>query len=201
MKKNLLFLILSTLFWSLSVFGQAVNLYVTGAGAPIVNGHYTYQGYSTVPFWGADGNWWQNDNGVVLGAVNAGGTIELAFFSTGGDWVYFAAGFADINSPESVIGDNYQTWGAGSAPYPAISTGSTGAGAGYWPTNNVYILGGTNSSIIINDGSRPVPVTIMATSSQDHWASAAAGMGFGLTVCGFGWVLRIFRRLAGPDNS
>ncbi len=39
--------------------------------------------------------------------------------------------------------------------------------------------------------SLPLPVT----TSANVWPAAVVGMGFGFTCCGFGWVLRMVRRV------
>jgi hypothetical protein len=41
------------------------------------------------------------------------------------------------------------------------------------------------------DSTSPLPVV----TSVDVWPAAAAGFGFGLTVCGFGWVLRTYKKI------
>ena len=46
------------------------------------------------------------------------------------------------------------------------------------------------------DSSVPLSVTV-SRSTGDVWPSAAAGFGFGLTVCGFGWVLRMSKKVGG----
>ena len=51
----------------------------------------------------------------------------------------------------------------------------------------------TNLDLVVN--ADPIPVVVTAQSTPDYWPAAAAGFGFGLTVCGFGWVLRIAKRV------
>ncbi|HVU27400.1 MAG TPA: hypothetical protein VHG71_06650 [Verrucomicrobiae bacterium] len=41
----------------------------------------------------------------------------------------------------------------------------------------------------------PLPVVISSPSTPDYWPAAGAGISFGFTVCGFGWVLRMARRV------
>jgi hypothetical protein len=62
---------------------------------------------------------------------------------------------------------------------------------------NIYLSGGY---VTVNNTS-PVPVTLTDTNSVNVWPSFEMGAGFGLTVCGFGWLLRLARKVTGPDNS
>jgi len=41
------------------------------------------------------------------------------------------------------------------------------------------------------DAASPLPVV----ATGDCWPSAAMGFGFGLTVCGFGWIIRTTKRI------
>ncbi|MEJ0089951.1 MAG: hypothetical protein WDM80_09435 [Limisphaerales bacterium] len=58
----------------------------------------------------------------------------------------------------------------------------------------------TNPVLVVNwpyetvDYPVSVPVTITDSNSPNVWPAAASGFGIGLTVCGFGWVLRIVKR-------
>jgi hypothetical protein len=47
----------------------------------------------------------------------------------------------------------------------------------------------------------PVPVVIVAQSQPDVYPAFAAGFAFGLTIFGFGWGLRLAKRVARPDNG
>lgn len=48
---------------------------------------------------------------------------------------------------------------------------------------------------------RPVPVSLVDLGSTNVYAPFSLGFSTGLVICGFGWVLRLVRRVAGPDNS
>lgn len=50
------------------------------------------------------------------------------------------------------------------------------------------------------DTNAPLPVYLSAQSASDVWPSAAAGFGFGLTCCGFGWVLRMSKKTANSND-
>ncbi len=44
-----------------------------------------------------------------------------------------------------------------------------------------------------------VPVTVTEENAPDRWPAVAAGMGFGFTCAGFGWILRMGKRTATGD--
>lgn len=51
------------------------------------------------------------------------------------------------------------------------------------------------------DNTNVVPVVITEQSQSDVYPAFATGFGFGLTIFGFGWGLRLAKRVARPDNG
>lgn len=51
------------------------------------------------------------------------------------------------------------------------------------------------------NSTNPVPVTLVDLGSTNVYEPFSLGFSTGLLICGFGWVLRLVRRVAGPDNS
>jgi hypothetical protein len=51
------------------------------------------------------------------------------------------------------------------------------------------------------DSTNPVPVVIVEQSQPDVYPAFATGFGFGLTIFGFGWTLRLAKRVVRPDNG
>jgi hypothetical protein len=47
----------------------------------------------------------------------------------------------------------------------------------------------------------PVPVVVTEQSQPDVYPAFGAGFSFGLTIFGFGWGLRLAKRVARPDNG
>ena len=69
----------------------------------------------------------------------------------------------DSNDQSTDIGSvtYYSTPPLGSGPVPVFSvSGSGSTGGGMTITNGVYILGGTNSVLVINNPTQPIPVTL-----------------------------------------
>ena len=62
---------------------------------------------------------------------------------------------------------------------------------------------GINVTVVTLDysASNPLPVTLTDFESPNLYPAFQLGFGFGLTVCGFGWILRMSRKVLGPDNS
>lgn len=51
------------------------------------------------------------------------------------------------------------------------------------------------------DNTNPVPVVVTEQSQPDVYPAFGAGFSFGLTIFGFGWVLRLAKRVGRPDNG
>jgi len=51
------------------------------------------------------------------------------------------------------------------------------------------------------DTTNPVPVVVTEQSQPDVYPAFGAGFSFGLTIFGFGWGLRMAKRVARPDNG
>jgi hypothetical protein len=60
-------------------------------------------------------------------------------------------------------------------------------------TNSVQLVEVVNTNALL--------VNLSDLTTQNVLPSFSLGFGFGMTVCGFGWILRLVRRVAGPDNS
>jgi len=50
------------------------------------------------------------------------------------------------------------------------------------------------TNFVLVENLDPLPVVVTAASTPNYWPATAAGFGFGLTVCGFGWVIRMARK-------
>ncbi len=51
------------------------------------------------------------------------------------------------------------------------------------------------------DATNPVPVVVVEQSQPDVYPAFGAGFSFGLSIFGFGWVLRLAKRVGRPDNG
>jgi hypothetical protein len=60
-------------------------------------------------------------------------------------------------------------------------------------TNSIQLVEVVNTNAL--------PVNLSDLTTQNVLPSFGLGFGFGMTVCGFGWIVRMALRVAGPDNS
>lgn len=67
-----------------------------------------------------------------------------------------------------------------------------------WPsTNMVFVAGGS----VTVDNSNAIPVIVTEPSQPDVYPAFGAGFGFGLSIFGFGWILRMAKNVTRPDNG
>ena len=117
-------------------------------------------------------------NGDVI-TIDTGSYGDLLQFKVSGNW-------NDLDIPPGSYSYNTGAF---------TPVGSTGTGGFVLTgTNGVYILGGTNSSIIVNDGTHPV-VSQFVTGSDD-WEWFSAGWACGLTFGGIAFCFRLARQPA-----
>ena len=146
-------------FFTPSGWCQTTAFTLAGFGTGSANTTYTYFGTATAPTdpeWGAvplySGA--SGDIGALFQLSNGDPNLYFVIWDSSGNMLYEMT-VDSLGSPSSIL-SFYRVNGAN----PEGSFVLTGGQAGQNYTNGVYILGGTNSVLVINNPTQPIPVTL-----------------------------------------
>ena len=200
MKKNSLRLALLRLFalslvltWGQFAFAQNPTTVIFSGFGDFGTETFSYTGTanfdsfpSTCDYWtSTDGHW------VLIHCTGIWSTVSASsqnFYQEARYWWNDADG--------NFANDHWNDYG-GAGPVGTVTTGPGFNPMSLYPTNNVYIIGGTNSTIIINDGTHPVPSQFITT--VDDWLWFSGGWTVGLLFGGIAFCYRLARQTASSN--